>query len=151
MQIVLLFLYFIWADFLEKKSSLEFANFSSMHIKLSLTTGGNKQVKWQQSAQAKEHHNCSETLHSVSKINLLNFLIEDSSGLEGEAKLTAAAALRICWWSIWDYAAVWIIKGSRQQISQVKKKKKQKLRCLFQVPTDTVLFCGRQLLRVTNK
>lgn len=64
-----------------------------MHIKLSSMTGGNKQVMWQQAA-AKERHNCLRTVHSVSKINLLNFLIEDSSGQQGEAKLTAAAALK---------------------------------------------------------
>lgn len=60
--------------------------------------GGNKQVKWQQSAQAEEHHNGLKVAHSVSKINLLNFLIEGSSGLQGEAKLiaAAAAALQIC-------------------------------------------------------
>lgn len=59
-------------------------------------TGGNKQVMWQQSAQAKKLHNCLRTMHSVSKINLLKFLIEGSSGLQGEAKLTAAAALKSC-------------------------------------------------------
>lgn len=59
-------------------------------------TGCNKQGVWQQSELEKEYLNCSRTVNLVSKINLLNFLIEDSSGLQRVAKLTAAAALKIC-------------------------------------------------------